>query len=692
MAPQLAKMAPGSFCPWAFFVPKLEGDGIMKVQAEGNRVRVLLAAAPLTLMLIATLAFGGFFNGAASAQYGGGGDQYGCWGGHPAIISPFGIDPATGNDFWDTPNKCSAEPWGVNDNPVKDMLQGTGPDDIPIDGYYTADDLINGSGTGLLQDQANKGKVHVLDVRVPQEDVTGIAPCLTALGIPTYNNTNLGHPIWQWPDGSWEESFFAPVFAGYSWAGTQRIENGQVLSNSYWARNVRPQPNPNFVDIGAGSYLRALVDQQEISKDDTIVVMCQSGWRASFAATMIKNQGFKHVYVLYGGMLGWSDDYYNDDFQSTGDPDNTAGPAFDRAVNPEQGDRCAPGKRCKYVPTYDQQQAAVWNPLFMLDRYSRYTYNINRLVLDGQVPMWDGKETHIGVAPEWLAGFGAMDFRLKANPVQSAYWASDSDRQQGILTVTYSFRNEAPEYIGALLDQNSDIYKANYTSECGGAPLPLGQCHPVLFDPWGPAQNARITSATATDGVMAVDLTGGAANGIGIIPQGLSGSATVKYHVPAGVTSFRTNPQVEATNVADARMTMFGANMAFFFTYHYTHFDLPVSVPDRGPVSQCGRPALSPAVSNVRWASFADFLARRLSVDYALTNLGDSPAMGVLITGATGSNGATTRSSTPISLGDMGAGSLQRATITFTVPVGLMTFRATISASASDSCGGSYSY
>lgn len=662
-----------------------------------RQARFLLAAAPVGLIVALLLVFGGTMD-SASAQYGGaGGGQYdlSCWGGHQPIISPFGIDPATGKDYWDTPNQCVAEPWGVNDNPVKDILQGTGADDTVIDGYYTADDLINSGGTGLLQSQANKGRVHVIDVRVPQEDITGIAPCLTALGIPTYNETNLGHPIWQWPDGSWEESYFVPVFAGYSWAGTQRIEDGNVLPSTNWARNVRPQPNPNFVDIGAGSYLRALVDQREITRDDTLVIMCQSGWRASFAATMIKNQGFKHVYVLYGGMLGWSDDYYNDDLQSTGDPDNVAGPAFDRAVNPEQGGQCAAGKRCKYVPSWDQQQAAVWSLNPTRDRFTRYTYNITRLVLDGQPPLWDGKEPHIGVTPEWLAGFGAVDFKLKANPIQAAFWASEYDRTHGILTVTYSFKNAAPDYVRDLLDPASDTYKANFPEQCGGAPLPFGRCHPVLFDPWGPAFNTRVTGATASNGVTAIDFRLSSANIAGVVPPGGVGLATVKYLVPAGVTSFTTNPQVEATSVADAQKTLFGANMAFFFTHHYTHFEVPVTVPGglgNNTGGDCIRPLLTRALSGAYWASFADFQARSLSVDYTVANAGSGPALGVQITDAIASGGVTGQTTTLPYLGDIEAGGSQRATVRYTIPAGVTRFSSLISALAHDSCGTSYEY
>lgn len=191
--------------------------------------------------------------------------------------------------YWNPPTPCNADPWGP-----------------PFDGYIKADELYNGSGTGLLQDEANKGRVHIIDVRTNFENQGDVCPMQQVLGLPLYTETNAGHLIWQWPDGTWEEPYSVPFFIGFYWAGTP----GPGPAVEKWIGNVRPESNPNFVDLGLGSYFSALVNQGEIKNDDTLIIMCQSGWRASNAAALIKGMGLQDVRVLHGGMLAWSDDWY----------------------------------------------------------------------------------------------------------------------------------------------------------------------------------------------------------------------------------------------------------------------------------------------------------------------------------------------------------------------------------------------
>ena len=502
------------------------------------RPQSLLVLAPLALMAALMFAFSGSFGGAASAEY-----QYGCaaWDQYeyPPISSPWG------SGYWDPPNPCQGDPWGMNFNPVT----GEDPPDLPFDGYVKANDLKNGS-TGLLDDLNNKGKVHIIDVRTPQEDNDGAAPCFYLFGLPAYTITNLGHPVWQWPDLTYEESFQVPFFNGFYFAGTSNKEDGVWLPKEPWVWNARPTPNPNFIDIGYGSYMRALLDQGQVHADDTFVIMCQSGWRASFAATTIKNLPQFHnasVLVLYGGMLGWTDDYF-----PPNDHDNVAGP--------------------NALPT---TQYVTGSP---------YKYDTARLALDAQPVMWNGSEPHVGVKPEWYAGFGASDFKLSLDS-SSAYWASYTDYHYRVLSVDYTIKNNPPLTAAETDAKYSDAAQGghwNYPEWCGGAPAPLGSCEPVAQTPHGPSYNTEIAQAQATNGVTALNLP--ATVGNGQIDPNLTGTGTVRYQIPAGVSAFSSYPMVMSNDVPDPQGTAFGPNFGMMFTYMQTNLsDSQSSLPAPPP-------------------------------------------------------------------------------------------------------------
>lgn len=44
---------------------------------------------------------------------------------------------------------------------------------------------------------------------------------------------------------------------------------------------------------------------REVSKDRTVVVVCQSGNRSSRACELLSEAGYKNVYNMSGGMNGW---------------------------------------------------------------------------------------------------------------------------------------------------------------------------------------------------------------------------------------------------------------------------------------------------------------------------------------------------------------------------------------------------
>lgn len=44
-----------------------------------------------------------------------------------------------------------------------------------------------------------------------------------------------------------------------------------------------------------------------LDKEKPVMVYCRSGGRSAKAAGILKEKGFKHVYDLDGGMIGWSE-------------------------------------------------------------------------------------------------------------------------------------------------------------------------------------------------------------------------------------------------------------------------------------------------------------------------------------------------------------------------------------------------
>lgn len=101
---------------------------------------------------------------------------------------------------------------------------------------------------------------------------------------------------------------------------------------------------------------------------------------------------------------------------------------------------------------------------------------------------------------------------------------------------------------------------------------------------------------------------------------------------------------------------------------------------------------LSLGIGGVRWASFADYQARSLTVDFDVTNPAGPAAYGTTLTGTVNSNGVTTDSALPQLVGDTAAGSAMTVSLRYHVPAGVSYFRTQVYASAQDSCGVSHDY
>ncbi len=112
-----------------------------------------------------------------------------------------------------------------------------------------------------------------------------------------------------------------------------------------------------------------------------------------------------------------------------------------------------------------------------------------------------------------------------------------------------------------------------------------------------------------------------------------------------------------------------------------------------GSTSICAMPQLAYSVTRSYWQNYNEYQLRRLSVDFNINNnAGGASATDASVTGARNSNGVTTTTTMPVSVGGIQAGESQTATLQFAVPNGVSSFASTIYATAMDTCGSTYTY
>lgn len=393
-----------------------------------------------------------------------------------------------------------------------------------FDGYVDRNEL-----DAMLGDPANQGDIHLIDVRSSFEYLADVCPMQTALGMPTYDFTNVGHPVWNWGGGptdpavagpTYEEAYSNPYWIGFYFAGSPGV-----------ADNIRMIENPNFHD-----YTQGLVADGSIDMTDTIVVVCQTGYRASFAAMEMKAMGFTDVRVLYGGVLAWNDDWLMDDgMYCNNDPNDPDGDGCD----PDN----IPGPAARATTTV---LAAPWQ------------YDTNRITAVGGTVYWNGTEPHVAVKPQWLPN---GDFMLSYQN-QGAYWENMTNYTARILSVDIGLRNNPP------YDVTPDVWPAgmhpyeilpfpydmNYADHCTGYGAPGSGCEPVLQSAHGNAYNAMVVAADATNGVTYAEAAPVPA-GTGTLAPNDTGVATLHYNVPMGVAGFRTTIYAMATDFPDPTAT-----------------------------------------------------------------------------------------------------------------------------------------
>lgn len=108
---------------------------------------------------------------------------------------------------------------------------------------------------------------------------------------------------------------------------------------------------------------------------------------------------------------------------------------------------------------------------------------------------------------------------------------------------------------------------------------------------------------------------------------------------------------------------------------------------------QADKPALGlTGVRNVYWASYADYLARELTVDFLITNAGPGMAYGAAVGNVSSNNGVQSSAPVPISLGQIAPGKSAAASVKYNVPPGVSRFLSVLTGTAADACGAAYSF
>ncbi len=104
-------------------------------------------------------------------------------------------------------------------------------------------------------------------------------------------------------------------------------------------------------------------------------------------------------------------------------------------------------------------------------------------------------------------------------------------------------------------------------------------------------------------------------------------------------------------------------------------------------------PGISLKRESVEWASYADYTARTLTVDFSIRNSeGAVKAENVRVVASDNTNAVVASTTLPLSLGSIDSGSSQLFSLRYLVPVGVTNYRSAIYAAAEDVCGNTYEY
>ena len=105
------------------------------------------------------------------------------------------------------------------------------------------------------------------------------------------------------------------------------------------------------------------------------------------------------------------------------------------------------------------------------------------------------------------------------------------------------------------------------------------------------------------------------------------------------------------------------------------------------------KPSLGLSAPSPYWASYADYTAGLLSVDWTVSNSGSNTAYDIAITGSTDTNGVTVATALPVTAANiMSPAGSASVTLKYNVPQGVGSWHTSIAGSATDICVNSYTY
>lgn len=166
------------------------------------------------------------------------------------------------------------------------------------------------------------------------------------------------------------------------------------------------------------------------------------------------------------------------------------------------------------------------------------------------------------------------------------------------------------------------------------------------------------------DGIQYIITGGGGASISGVPPLGAGDVFASSSYEHVKIDETETSLEIEVINYAGATLESFS-----------------VDIPD-----------LSLSLGGNYWASYTDYLDRRLSVNYTLANNGAGDASSLQVLTLSASQGVVPLTATPFALPDVAAGASTSMTVSYDLPPGVVAFHASATASCTDDRGFSYQY
>lgn len=218
-----------------------------------------------------------------------------------------------------------------------------------------------------------------------------------------------------------------------------------------------------------------------------------------------------------------------------------------------------------------------------------------------------------------------------------------------------------------------------------------------------------VQSATANNLTSGVDLIAPTVEGISAALSGSDSTVITRASASEPATmkvEYGTAPGVYTAEVNDTILNQFNksvtlSGLGFATTYYYrvTSYDGQANgsvSAEQSFITGCpaGKPDLKLAAPGSFWASYADYLARKLSVTWTVDNIGLTPALDVALTSSTSTYAPiVTLTAMPAAIGSISAGGSGSVVVQFLLPTaGGVGFHVVNAAAAMDLAGNTYVY